>query len=130
MGLSPLLPQRIQACAREIFGSHGDSKLHFGVEGEEERFGERRDIGRAIDVDHKGAATAPVVLGTAPLQLVVVLQLPLASTAQILACNCPANGPNAKATPSTTQNIVAVNTLILLLTPEPCSFCDITITLS
>ena len=63
MVLSPLLSQRVQARAREIFGSHGNPKLYFGVEREKQRFGQRRDIGRTVDVDHKGSPTATVVLG-------------------------------------------------------------------
>src|SRR5258708_7674240 len=63
MVLSPLLSQRIQARAREIFGSHGNPKLYFGVEREKQRFGQPGHIGRTVDVDHKGSPTATVVLG-------------------------------------------------------------------
>ena len=45
--LSPLLPERLQIRSPEIFRSHGDPKLHIGIECEKPRFGKRRDIRRA-----------------------------------------------------------------------------------
>ena len=63
LGLSPLLSQRPQIRPREIFGRHGNPKLHFGIECEKPRLGQHWDLGRILDVDDQGATTPAVLLG-------------------------------------------------------------------
>ena len=62
-GLTPLLAERLQIRAPEIFRLHRNPKFHHGIECKEPWLGQRWYFGRIVQINHKSATAAPVVLG-------------------------------------------------------------------